>query len=209
MRVAPKNFSDLRYLISKIGLAPLRGILIWFFLAKSSSIPFIGKNVKIISARKLRIGKLVWISHGCYIDADSVSTNVIGNGVTLREHCVVQCRSGLNEMGQGLIIGSNVFVGPFAKIGVGGRVEIGAGCQIGSHFSVNAESHSTNGGNYTSGVVERKGIKIGKNVWIGDKVTILDGVTIGDNSVIGAGAVVNKSFPNDSKIVGVPARAID
>lgn len=209
MRSIPNSTSDLIYLMTKIGLAPFRGFIIWFFLAKGSSIPFIGKNVKIISARKLRIGKLVWVGHGCYIDADSVSTNVIGSGVTLREYCVVQCRSGLNEMGQGLTIGSNVFVGPFAKIGVGGHVGIGAGCQIGSHFSINAESHSVKGGNYTSGIVNREGVKIGKNVWIGDKVTILDGVSIGDNSVIGAGAVVNKSFPNGSKIAGVPAREID
>ena len=42
-------------------------------------------------------------------------------------------------------------------------------------------------------------------MWIGSNVTILDGVTVGENSVIAAGAVVNKSFPNNVIIGGIPA----
>jgi acetyltransferase-like isoleucine patch superfamily enzyme len=56
--------------------------------------------------------------------------------------------------------------------------------------------------------VSRKGIKIGKNCWIGSKVTILDGVEIGDSCIVAAGAVVNKSFPSNSVIGGVPAKIL-
>ena len=56
--------------------------------------------------------------------------------------------------------------------------------------------------------VTRNGVSIKDNVWIGSNVTILDGVTVGENSVIAAGAVVNKSFPNNVIIGGIPAEII-
>ena len=208
MRAIPKNIEDISYLVSKIGRSPLRGILLYPWLPRGSRIPFIGKNVKIISARNLLFGKFVWIGHGCYIDGHSQHQCKFGHGTTIREYSVVQCRSGLNSRGHSLTTGCNVFIGPFAKIGVGGQVNIGNNCQIGSHFSLNAESHAALEGNYVSGQVSRKGINIGENVWIGDKVTILDGVNIGRNSVVGAGSVVRSSFPEGSTLVGAPARQV-
>lgn len=49
---------------------------------------------------------------------------------------------------------------------------------------------------------------IGNNVWVGEGVCILPGVTIGDGCTIGANAVVTKSFPANTVIAGVPARAL-
>lgn len=43
---------------------------------------------------------------------------------------------------------------------------------------------------------------------IGSNATILAGVTIGENAIVGAGAVVTHDVPNDTTVVGVPARAI-
>ena len=54
----------------------------------------------------------------------------------------------------------------------------------------------------------RKGIEVGQNCWIGSKVTILDGVTIGAGSIIAAGSLVNKSFPINSIIGGVPGKLL-
>jgi len=51
-------------------------------------------------------------------------------------------------------------------------------------------------------------VSIGKGVYIGAGAVLLQGISIGDYSVVGAGAVVNKSFENNKRIIGVPARAI-
>lgn len=47
---------------------------------------------------------------------------------------------------------------------------------------------------------------IGDNVYMGADISILGKITIGSNSVIGGGSVVTKSFPENSKLVGNPAR---
>lgn len=49
---------------------------------------------------------------------------------------------------------------------------------------------------------------IGNNVEIGAGAKIIGDIHIGDNSKIGANAVVTKSFPQNSVLVGVPARNI-
>jgi sugar O-acyltransferase (sialic acid O-acetyltransferase NeuD family) len=51
-------------------------------------------------------------------------------------------------------------------------------------------------------------VTVGKAVYIGVGAILLQGISIGDYSVVGAGAVVNKSFENGKRIMGVPARAI-
>ena len=53
-----------------------------------------------------------------------------------------------------------------------------------------------------------KPISVGNNVYVGNNVIILPGVSVGNNVVIGAGAVVTKDIPDNSVVVGVPARVI-
>ncbi len=51
-------------------------------------------------------------------------------------------------------------------------------------------------------------IIIGKRCWIGANAVILPGVNLGDGVIVAAGSVVNKSFPSDSVLAGVPAKLI-
>ncbi len=51
-------------------------------------------------------------------------------------------------------------------------------------------------------------IKIGKNVFIGNNCTILPNTSIGDNCIIGAGSVVRGQFPENSVIIGNPAKVV-
>ena len=49
---------------------------------------------------------------------------------------------------------------------------------------------------------------IGDNVYIGPGAKIFGDITIGNNVSIGANAVVNRSFPDNVIIAGVPAKVI-
>ena len=51
--------------------------------------------------------------------------------------------------------------------------------------------------------------QIGDNCYIGANVSIFGPITIGNNSIIGGGAVVTKSFPDNSKLVGCPAKNLN
>lgn len=53
-----------------------------------------------------------------------------------------------------------------------------------------------------------KPITIGNNCWLGANVTVCPGVKIGDGCVVGAGAVVTSDMPDNSLILGVPAKAV-
>ncbi len=51
--------------------------------------------------------------------------------------------------------------------------------------------------------------KIGNGVWLGPGARVIGDITIGNNVVIGANSVVNKSFPSNVTIAGVPAKIIN
>lgn len=51
-------------------------------------------------------------------------------------------------------------------------------------------------------------IKIGNNVYIGEGCIILPGVHIGNNVIVGARSVVTKNIPDNSVVVGSPARVL-
>ena len=51
-------------------------------------------------------------------------------------------------------------------------------------------------------------IKIGDNVFIGSNCTILPNTIIGNNCIVGAGSIVRGVFPDNSVIVGNPAKIV-
>jgi len=51
-------------------------------------------------------------------------------------------------------------------------------------------------------------ISIGNNVFIGNNCTILPNTFIGNNCIVGAGSVVRGRFPDDSVIIGNPAKVV-
>lgn len=53
-----------------------------------------------------------------------------------------------------------------------------------------------------------KPIIVGKNSFIGARVTLLPGTEIGENCIIGAGSVVKGKIPNNSIVIGNPAKII-
>jgi sugar O-acyltransferase (sialic acid O-acetyltransferase NeuD family) len=87
-----------------------------------------------------------------------------------------------------------------------GDVSIGNGCLANLYATI---THDTVVGEFTEispGVHISGGCRIGSFCRIGSGAVILPKVTIGNSVVVGAGAVVTKDVPDNSKVIGVPAR---
>lgn len=89
--------------------------------------------------------------------------------------------------------GPGLCLAHYGTLVVNKNTKIGKNCRI--HVGVNIGSQ---GGTPV----------IGDNVYIGPGVKIFGPITIGNNVTIGANAVVNKSFPDNCVVAGVPAKII-
>lgn len=115
-------------------------------------------------------------------------------------------RAGLS----GLRIGKKAFLGCEAIIDLAGRVTIedhatiSPGTALLSHFSVGFSDHPL------VKVYPKKVefVTVKQGAFIGVHATILSGITVGERAVVGAGAVVTKNVPNDTLVVGIPAKSV-
>lgn len=108
--------------------------------------------------------------------------------------------------------GSSVWFGAVLR-GDEDRIIIGKNSNIQDNCTLHGDMNKPTviGNNVTVGhnaVVH--GCTIGDGTLIGMNATVLTGAKIGKNCVVGAGAVVtqNKEFPDNSLIIGIPARAV-
>jgi len=111
----------------------------------------------------------------------------LGIDVSIWFGAVVRGDNDLIEIGDG----SNVQDGAVLHTDPGLQLRIGAGCTIGHRATIH-------------------GCTIGANTLVGMGATVLNGARIGANCLIGANALVTegKEFPDNSLIVGAPAKVI-
>jgi maltose O-acetyltransferase len=106
-------------------------------------------------------------------------------------------------------VGENSFIGHKCLLmGGNSTISIGKNCDISSNVSLIGGSHEAGESIRRAGIGISKDISIGDGSWIGFGSIILGGVEIGAGSIIAAGSVVNKSFPPNVLIAGVPAKII-
>lgn len=148
---------------------------------------------KFKSGRMKKLHRSLYLSKLRFADAPAAAVEYARDyGVTVGKNCRIYLSSLLSYGPEPFLIeiGDNVFIS--------GNVQF-----ITHDGGINIFKKDMNNivGNYGK-------IKIGNNCFIGFRAIILPNVQIGDNSIVCAGAVVADSFPENSIIMGNPAKLI-
>ena len=170
---------------------------------------FLGRNVTLRHAHKIRLGENVIIDDNCVIDAkgDSNSGIDIGDNVYIGRNTIVYCKNGDIRIGNRVNLSSNCTIFSSNRLSIGDDTVIGA------------YSYLLSGGEYDptdttlkfsdqSGMNTRGELTVGSNCWLGARVTVLDAACVGEHCVLGAGCVVTRPIPANSIAVGVPAKVV-
>lgn len=217
IRIRNKNFhlhEDVSaYVLLSFAIFQMMSVLRGYLLLlrfRAPKLMLLERGVRFFNLPSIQFGRCLKIGEQAYLSALGKGKISLGNNVSIGAFSRIIISTTLNNPGEFITIGNNVGFGEFSYIGGAGGVMLGDDCIIGQYFSCHPENHTIKENELVRlQPTTRKGIVIGKNCWIGSKVTILDGVIIGDNCVIAAGAVVNKCFPANSIIGGVPAKLLE
>lgn len=105
---------------------------------------------------------------------------------------------------------TGVEIHPGAKIGRRFFIDHGMGIVIGETTEIGDDVmlyHGVTLGGRTQDATGKRHPTLASGVVVGSGAKVLGPITVGSNTVIGANAVVTKDAPEDSILVGVPARA--
>ncbi|HWV49805.1 MAG TPA: DapH/DapD/GlmU-related protein [Microbacterium sp.] len=111
-----------------------------------------------------------------------------------------------SDFGKNIALGKRIFINAGCKFQDQGGIIIGDDCLIGHNTVLATLNHDLDPARRAD--LRPAPIVIGRNVWIGANVTVLPGVTIGDNAVVAAASVVTKDVPENTVVVGSPARVV-
>jgi acetyltransferase-like isoleucine patch superfamily enzyme len=156
------------------------------------------KNAKISVKETLHIGRK-W--NAC--DNQYTSVCIASNGILETEHLSVYdgCKITVKKNAKLVIktgyLNSNVQINAKQSIQIGESFACANGVVIRDN-----NAHSINGKKDSNPVI------IGNHCWIGTNAVILPGTKLGNNCVVAAGSIVNKEFPDNCLIGGVPAKII-
>ncbi len=108
------------------------------------------------------------------------------------------------DYGHQLKIAENVFINHSVCVSAAAGIQIDEFVQIAPQVTILTVNHDLK----NKAIVKCSPVHIKKGAWIGARSIILPGVTIGENSVVGAGSVVTKDVPDNTVVVGNPARIL-
>lgn len=155
--------------------------------------------------------------------------NVVGPNTVIRDTKIGNGCKILSSVLEGATLEDDVDMGPFARLRkgahLGNHVHMGNfgevkdshladGVKMG-HFSYIGNAQIGSGTNIGAGTItcnydgeKKHNTEIGEDVFIGSDTMLVAPVKLGDGSRTGAGAIVTKNVPDDTLVVGMPARAI-
>jgi sugar O-acyltransferase (sialic acid O-acetyltransferase NeuD family) len=104
------------------------------------------------------------------------------------------------KMGNGIMIAANSTLNPM--------VEIGNGVVCNTSSTIDHECIIGDFSFIAPGAVLCGNVKVGRSTFIGANAVIRQGIIIGNNVIIGAGTVVIRDIPDNSTVIGNPARKL-
>jgi len=105
-------------------------------------------------------------------------------------------------------VGENCWIGMFTILDGSGKLTIGKNCTISA--GVQIYTHDNLKATLSSNIlpIDKAPVQIGDNCYIAPQSIISKGVTLGNSCVVAAHSFVNKSFPENVILAGVPAKQI-
>jgi len=179
----------------------------------------------------IQIGKDTNIMPNTYLHGDTVigEKNVIGPNTIIRDTTIGNGCRVLSSVLESAVLEDDVDMGPFARLRKGAHLKshvhmgnfgevkdstLHEGVKMG-HFSYIGNATIGSHTNIGAGTItanydgeKKHATVIGENVFIGSDSMLVAPLTIGDRARTGAGAIVTKNVPDDTLVVGMPARAI-
>ena len=179
----------------------------------------------------VKIGKDTLLMPNTYLQGKTEigEGNVIGPNTIIRDSKIGnRCRVLASDV-EGAVIEDDVDMGPFARLRKGAHLKshvhmgnfgevkdsmLSEGVKMG-HFSYIGNATIGANTNIGAGTItanfdgEKKNpTEIGEDVFIGSDTMLIAPIKLGDGARTGAGAIVTKNVPEDTLVVGMPARAI-
>jgi bifunctional UDP-N-acetylglucosamine pyrophosphorylase/glucosamine-1-phosphate N-acetyltransferase len=179
----------------------------------------------------VQIGRDTTLLPNTYIHGKTVigERNIIGPNTIIRDTTIGNGCKILASVMEGAVLEDDVDMGPFARLRKGAHLKshvhmgnfgevkdsvLREGVKMG-HFSYIGNADIGANTNIGAGTItcnydgeKKHPTTIGEDVFIGSDTMLVAPLTLGDGARTGAGAVVTKNVPQDTLVVGMPARAI-
>ena len=150
-------------------------------------------------------------------EADAVDVFSAHTVINIPNHAVIECAADVH-IGQGAILcvnpggrlrlGKNFAISGTSKIVCSDSISFGDDVQLSwDSLIMDSDAHHIFDENGNE-IPNTKPIVVGNRVWIAANTTVLKGTVIGDDSVVAGRSLLNKAYPSNSIIGGIPAKTL-